>query len=68
MYKVNNMVDCQMTVGKEYSMYAKWVGGESILELVVWLETLQRNFITVSNGRSVEKHISNQSMGCVKDV
>lgn len=24
------MVDCQMTVGKEYSMYAKWVGGESI--------------------------------------
>jgi 5-methylcytosine-specific restriction protein A len=23
------MVGCQMTVGKEYSMYAKWVGGES---------------------------------------
>lgn len=28
------MVNCHLTVGKQYSMYAKWVGGESILELM----------------------------------
>lgn len=36
------MVDCQMTVGKEYSIYAKRVGGESILEKIILNDNLGR--------------------------
>lgn len=49
-------------------MYAKWVGGESILELVVWLETLLLNSTTQKHGRSVEKHTNNQYMDYVRDA
>lgn len=62
------MVDSIYTVGKGYSEEVKWAGGESILELVVWLETLLLNFITQKHGRSVEKDTNNQSMDYVKDV
>ena len=62
------MVDGIYTVGKGYSEEVKRASGESILELVVWLETLQRSFITVKNGRSVEKHINNLGLVYVKDV
>jgi len=62
------MVDCQMTVGKEYSIYAKRVGGESMLggwiaEIFLWLFlTLPMIIIKIFKPKKYESKITKQAV------